>query len=310
MREEMQSREVQRTPTRLLTNLKGEFQMATSDSTTNNRIPAYKACGFCGREFQVKPRDSQKRKYCSTACMAKAYSERLRGENNPHYSNASQKTCQTCGKTYHNYHKTSKYCSWSCAGKSPQNISKLSSITHLPRAKRKPRARKLHPCIACNKPIPGKRKYCADCSPYGKRGWKSCECVVCHKTFQHRIVKKTCSQECLCKWKTIMQQGEKSHFWQGGLVPYHQQIRKMPGYMGWRRQVFERDDYTCQLCNCRGGRLSAHHIKPFSTHPELRTTLSNGITLCWKCHTHIRHKEEQYEEQFSRITTKATEVDT
>lgn len=57
-------------------------------------------------------------------------------------------------------------------------------------------------------------------------------------------------------------------------------------YRTWRKAVFERDDYTCQGegCGSRGGELNADHIKPFSTHPELRFKVSNGRTLCVPCH--------------------------
>ena len=52
----------------------------------------------------------------------------------------------------------------------------------------------------------------------------------------------------------------------------------------WRRQVYERDDYTCVKCGERGGRLNADHIKPVSLFPELVIDLSNGRTLCVACH--------------------------
>ena len=52
----------------------------------------------------------------------------------------------------------------------------------------------------------------------------------------------------------------------------------------WRISVFERDDYICQECNVRGGRLQAHHIKPYREHPELRHDINNGETLCVDCH--------------------------
>lgn len=52
----------------------------------------------------------------------------------------------------------------------------------------------------------------------------------------------------------------------------------------WRKAVFERDDYTCQMCYRRGGRLQADHIRPYASNPDVRWDLSNGRTLCFECH--------------------------
>lgn len=52
----------------------------------------------------------------------------------------------------------------------------------------------------------------------------------------------------------------------------------------WKRQVFERDNFTCQFCKQRGGQLQADHIKPWSLYPEFRYDLNNGRTLCITCH--------------------------
>lgn len=72
------------------------------------------------------------------------------------------------------------------------------------------------------------------------------------------------------------------------------QQRNSPKYIQWRTSVLERDNYTCQHCGQKGGELNAHHIKPFAEYKELRTELSNGITLCKECHKkeHRRMKRE------------------
>jgi 5-methylcytosine-specific restriction endonuclease McrA len=64
----------------------------------------------------------------------------------------------------------------------------------------------------------------------------------------------------------------------------NQRIRRSEEYREWRRCVFERDDYRCVRCGQRGGMLNAHHVKPFSAHPELRFDVANGETLCLTCH--------------------------
>jgi len=62
-------------------------------------------------------------------------------------------------------------------------------------------------------------------------------------------------------------------------------------YKEWRNKVFERDNFTCQICgDDRGGNLNAHHIKSFKDYPELRYDINNGITYCEECHIKI-HKQ-------------------
>ncbi len=52
----------------------------------------------------------------------------------------------------------------------------------------------------------------------------------------------------------------------------------------WKKKVLERDNYTCQICGCKGGKLNVDHILPYSLFEELREVLTNGRTLCEKCH--------------------------
>ncbi len=78
--------------------------------------------------------------------------------------------------------------------------------------------------------------------------------------------------------------GENHWNWQGGAKTENERIRKSLEYKLWREAVFERDDYTCQFCGERGGRLNADHIKGFADYPDLRFAIDNGRTLCEPYH--------------------------
>jgi len=78
--------------------------------------------------------------------------------------------------------------------------------------------------------------------------------------------------------------GEKHPNWKGGISPINLQIRQSLEYKIWRRSVFERDNYTCQICGRKGCYLHAHHLKPFAEFPDLRFDTDNGLTLCRECH--------------------------
>lgn len=68
-------------------------------------------------------------------------------------------------------------------------------------------------------------------------------------------------------------------------------------YKEWRQTVFERDDYTCQHCQQRGGALQAHHICSWSKYPDLRYEVENGVTLCIACHKIANHEQRLAEKQ-------------
>jgi hypothetical protein len=102
------------------------------------------------------------------------------------------------------------------------------------------------------------------------------------------------SEQIVFEWTKFNPKNLKYHWnYQGGITPQNKVERNSTKMNIWRLDVFKRDDYSCKVCNKRGGVLNAHHIKHFSTHPNLRTELSNGITLCKKCHTDIHKKERE-----------------
>jgi len=98
------------------------------------------------------------------------------------------------------------------------------------------------------------------------------------------------------RYKAI--EGSKNPNWSGGKTkrPKDSFIHRM-----WRRAVFERDNYTCQECGVRGKYIEAHHIKKYNDYPELRTELTNGITLCNTCHNKTKFKETLFEDKYTEM---------
>jgi len=85
--------------------------------------------------------------------------------------------------------------------------------------------------------------------------------------------------------------GDKCHFWKGGVTNEHERIRASSDFINWRKNVYERDNFTCQRCkDDAGGNLYSHHVNNFSQYPEERFDVNNGITLCDKCHNGFHKK--------------------
>lgn len=117
--------------------------------------------------------------------------------------------------------------------------------------------------------------YCSRACHYAaNRTGKRPVCETCGATFYanpQRISKghgRYCSLPCRDVAKRKEQHTERNG-WR-----YHQ----------WRDTVYQRDSYTCQHCGQLGGKLNAHHIKPWNAFAALRYDVSNGITLCIPCH--------------------------
>lgn len=90
--------------------------------------------------------------------------------------------------------------------------------------------------------------------------------------------------ECAKDETSERMKGEGNPFWKGGINGENDTLRHRREYKEWRTSVYERDNYTCQCCGTRGGRLNAHHINQFADYLDLRYDVNNGITLCVKCH--------------------------
>ncbi len=77
----------------------------------------------------------------------------------------------------------------------------------------------------------------------------------------------------------------KNYNWKGGTSRTEdKKIRHSIEYKIWLEAIFNRDNYTCQKYGVKGCNLVGHHILNFSSHPELRFNMENGITLSKKAH--------------------------
>ena len=123
-------------------------------------------------------------------------------------------------------------------------------------------------------------------------------CLVCNKTFTvhnyREDIAKYCSQKCMgsdnkANWaKTQFKDGHESY------VEAKSDKRNSVLWNRWREEVFKRDNYTCHKCGEMDiEKILPHHIKSYDKYPKLRLEISNGLTLCRRCHP-LYHPELKY----------------
>ena len=80
--------------------------------------------------------------------------------------------------------------------------------------------------------------------------------------------------------------GAEHYAWKGGSAAQQKRDRKSPGYKSWRNEVRRRAGGSCESCQSDHGRgrMHAHHLESFATHPHLRLDPDNGAWLCDCCH--------------------------
>jgi len=190
-------------------------------------------------------------------------------------------TCKTCGKEFSARPcDNRKFCSEECSRASWKDSRNNSVLVN---------------CVICNK------EYYAWPSRL-KEGKDKC----CSKTCRVELMKTTSYLVTNNPSKTdegkarlrLQNKGEKSWNWKGGITDLRTQIYRSDIFRNWRKEVFERDNWTCQECGIVGGSLQAHHIKSFSDiikDNQIKTLedalkceelgdISNGICLCIECH--------------------------
>lgn len=161
--------------------------------------------------------------------------------------------------------------------------------------------------------------------PFKPYSSKEVICAICGKKFRvwnsllaagkGKCCSKKCAAELMKKDSYFITRGEKqkrldiekarksnsganNYWWKGGITSLRDKIYRSDIFRNWRREVFKRDNWTCQECGTVCGELQAHHIKPFSDilkENNIKTLedalkckelgdINNGITLCKECH--------------------------
>lgn len=101
--------------------------------------------------------------------------------------------------------------------------------------------------------------------------------------------------------------GEFSPLWNSKLTAADRiSRREIRAYRVWRRKVFKRDKYICQLSG-RNGNVNAHHLDGWSLNTDNRDFLNNGILIATEIHIlfhRIYGQKDNTRKQFSEFMTR------
>lgn len=234
------------------------------------------SCERCNKVFDVRPSRIAKGggKFCSTECYHTSARTRY------------EAICVMCNEPFITIPaENQKFCSRDCYDRYIE-LKMLNNVRI---------------CLQCHEKFViapyqealGEGKYCSTkCAGLAKRRRIERTCLSCQEKFfvlqrdiNHRKAE-FCSIEC---WYDFCK-NENNPNWKGGITPENVKVRSSLKYAKWRIDVFERDNYTCRKCgDMIGGNLNAHHQYNFNNHKDLRLVVSNGITLCEKCHAEFHH---------------------
>ncbi len=120
-----------------------------------------------------------------------------------------------------------------------------------------------------------------------KKVYWTCEKGHEFKSFiycRNNLYNKSISRGCLiCSQKNMT--GKNNHNYNPNLTDKEREANRSrqsdPKYKKWVRDVYKKDNYTCQICfKPSSGHLNAHHLMGFDNYPKLRYNKTNGTTLC------------------------------
>lgn len=259
-------------------------------------------CLFCGVEFRDYA--SSKRVFCSRSCFDKSKIGII-----PKHTpiKREERRCLQCGNSFQcKPSDRKKFCTFECSvvsqtndklnKREKKNCGICGAIFYVPKC------RVLSAQFCSNKC----RSVAVGLKIRKPAIYKNC--LFCEREFSVRSciakIRNYCSVK--CSSRALTKRGKDSPHWKGG-IDYRKAIRESGKYRKWRNNIFKRDEYTCQKCHIKGGRLEVNHIVLFSeilrknNIRSLESALNcyelwnegNGITLCKECHRKIRGKEKE-----------------
>lgn len=116
------------------------------------------------------------------------------------------------------------------------------------------------------------------------------------------------SEETILK-RSLAQTGPLNWRWRHDLSNEERKEHKdrcySPDNCDWRKRVYERDNWTCQLSGIKGNHdIVAHHLFNWATHEDLRYDVNNGVTMLAYLHVLFHHtygNKNNTPEQFSQF---------
>lgn len=230
-------------------------------------------CNYCNKDIVRYPSEILDKNYCSKTCLKSFIKE----------NHQTTVKCNICGKEFvrqksHADKVLNNYCSYECSAK---GFSKNHTGEN-------------HPGFL---------------NTYT-------ECAYCHKEIYRKraVLKKNknsfCSSGCKNKWESENLSGINSHHYNENITDAERvRGRKYYEYRQWRIRVYERDEYTCQICGFdNGGILNAHHLNGYNWDKKNRTNVDNAVTLCELCHSNFHNiygygnnTKEQFQEHVKTL---------
>lgn len=218
-------------------------------------------------------------------------------------------TCEHCGKTVKKTHRTQRFCSTQCIGKSRRKpdptceqcgktfrrrlagANRFCSRACLYEANKT--VGEYKPCPGCGKMFWVKDSFRVTCSSECHKAIHSIalRCEQCGKPITkdmgraRKVDRHFCSRSCYGQWH----KGPNAVNWRGG----HDRWRG-PNWDEARRKTRERDGDTCQLCGktaeVNGRAMDVHHIVSFMEFDgdyEAANAVENLTCLCRSCHCRL-----------------------